>query len=212
MASSMRCNGEACLDEPEARTGSRTRFAGRCLGWSGCARTHSARTHSARTHSAPSSTRSRWRVRWLSATPTPAASRVSLGAPLSRWRPRRRSDGRVSLTSRTAFDTSDVASSGSSPFDLSARCFVPQEVHELPGSPHALTVSSTAADARGCTLFDSPKTALYRGCTLFDAGARNAQDDACRGHELARLHSGRRPLRQQLPSTARSVLMTSDDL
>ena len=78
----------------------------------------------------------------------------------------------MSLTSRTAFDTSDVASSGSSPFDLSARCFVPQQVHELPGSPHALTVSSTAADARGCTLFDSPKTALYRGCTLFDAGAR----------------------------------------
>ena len=29
------------------------------------------------------------------------------------------------------------------------------QVHELPGSPHALTVSSTAADARGCTLFDA---------------------------------------------------------
>ena len=31
----------------------------------------------------------------------------------------------------------------------------PPQVHELPGSPHALTVSSTAADARGCTLFDA---------------------------------------------------------
>jgi hypothetical protein len=33
--------------------------------------------------------------------------------------------------------------------------WVPPQVHELPGSPHALTVSSTAADARGCTLFDA---------------------------------------------------------
>jgi hypothetical protein len=46
-------------------------------------------------------------------------SRVSLGAPRSTRRPRRRPDGRVSFTSRTAIDTSDVASSGSSPPDLS---------------------------------------------------------------------------------------------
>ena len=32
MASSMRCDGEACLDEPEE---ARTRFAGRCLAWVG---------------------------------------------------------------------------------------------------------------------------------------------------------------------------------
>ena len=51
-----------------------------------------------------------------------------------------------------------------------ARHLVPPQVHELPGSPHALTVSSTAADARGCTLFDAGarmhKTTQVAGTSL----------------------------------------------
>ena len=45
-----------------------------------CARASAAAAGCARTHSAPSLTRSRRRARWLSVSPAPATSRVSLGA------------------------------------------------------------------------------------------------------------------------------------
>jgi hypothetical protein len=70
--------------------------------------------------------------------------------------------------------------------------------------------------ARAARLASRAHGELDRGrCAWLHAlrrGRAHAQDDAGRGHELARLHSSCRPFRQQLPSTARSVLMTSDDL
>ena len=74
------------------------------------ARASTAAAGCARTHSAPSGTRARRRARWLSVSPAPAAACVLLGAPRSTRRPRRRLDGRVSFTSRTAIDTLDVPS------------------------------------------------------------------------------------------------------
>jgi hypothetical protein len=91
----------------------------RCMKRGIGARASAALAGCARTHSAPSFTRSRRRARWLTASPAPAAACVSLGTPHSTRRLRNRSDVRVSLTSRTAIGTSDVASFESSPFDLS---------------------------------------------------------------------------------------------